>query len=350
MATEETTPEVDLLSSIENGKAERRILEFAARGFIPLPPGELVRAVGSILAMGDPELVPLAEETYKTFDHAALISAVASDGIRGEQLDQIARRTEEAKVLEPLIRHRAVPDATLAWLAERIPANLQDILVVNQVRLLAAPVIVEKLFENPNLSTDIRRRADEFVEEFFLKKEREEDARRAIEATLGPQAKPADQKPQEQRTAQDEDEGPPLSEDEKQSLFAKLSTMGIVQKVRLAWRGTKEERMFLVRDRNRLVSTAVLKSPKTREADAETIANMKSVSEDVLRGIAFRKEWMRKPGILRAIVLNPRSPIDITLQLVPKLSQKDQKTLAGDRNVPEGVRATARRIVMAREM
>ena len=107
--------------------------------------------------------------------------------------------------------------------------------------------------------------------------------------------------------------------------------------------------MFLVQDRNRLVSGAVLKSPKTRDSDAETIANMKSVAEDVLRGITFRRDWMRHYGIMRNIVKNPRSPIDVTLSLVIRLNAKDQKTLASDRNVPDAVRAFARREVSRKE-
>ncbi len=236
-----------------------------------------------------------------------------------------------------------MPDATLAWLAERVDGPMQDIIVTNQVRLLEAPVIVERLFENPRLSPEIRRRADEFLEEFFLKKERERDeaaaaAAAAPEAAPEPAAAPA---PAE--------EEPVLSEDEKKSLFARVSVMTVVQRIKLAYRGNKEERMFLVQDRNRLVSAAALKSPKTREADAETIANMKSVSEDVLRGIAFRRDWMRHYSVVKALVRNPRSPIDVTLGLVPKLNAKDMKTLSGDRNVPEVVRATARREVSRKE-
>ena len=125
--------------------------------------------------------------------------------------------------------------------------------------------------------------------------------------------------------------------------------MTVVQRIRLAYRGNKEERMFLVQDRNRLVSMAVLKSPKTRDADAATIANMKSVSEDVLRSVAFRRDWMRQYSVLRAIVRNPRSPIDVTLGLVMKLNAKDMKQLASDRNVPDAVRASARREVARKE-
>ena len=105
-----------------------------------------------------------------------------------------------------------------------------------------------------------------------------------------------------------------------------------------------------VRDTNRLVSTAVLKSPKTNEADAEVIANMKSVSEDVLRAIAQKREWMKKYSLMSAIVRNPRSPFDVTIGLVPRLSQRDQTTLATDRNVPEVVRVTAKRICQRRQL
>jgi hypothetical protein len=337
----------DLLGQVESGTASPQILEFVARGLVPLPAEELVRAVASVLAGGNPDLAPLAEATFRAFDPAALKGAVLSAGVRPEQLDAIARRTSDASALEPLIRHKAVPDETLAWLAERVEGPLQDVLVTNQVRLLEAPVIVERLFENPRLSPEIKRRADEFLEEFFLKKERERDAEEAAAAAAAAAAAVTPEPAASQ--APEAEEERELSEEDKKSLFARVSVMTVVQRIRLAYRGNKEERMFLVQDRNRLVSSAALKSPKTREADAEAIANMKSVSEDVLRAIAFRRDWMRHYGILRALVRNPRSPIDVTLGLVMKLNAKDMKQLAGDRNVPEAVRSTARREVARKE-
>lgn len=339
-------PETELLAQIESGQADRRILEFAARGFLPLPPAEVVRAVSTIAASGDAELVALAEETFKTFEGEALLAAVLSDGVKGIQLDSIARRTTDPKVLEPLIRARGVPDETLAWLAERLPAYLQDVLITNQARLLAAPYIVERLFENPQLSTDIRRRADEFVEEFFLKKLREEEE---AEAKAAEEADKAAAK-----AAAEAEKGPPidpelLPEEQKKSLFARVSTMSVMERIKLAYGGTREERLFLVRDRNRLVSQAVLKSPKTNEAEAETIANMKNVSEDVLRVVASRRDWMKKYTIMLSIVRNPRSPLEATIPIVNRLMHKDQKSLAGDRNVPEQVRVFARRAVARRD-
>jgi hypothetical protein len=350
----EPDPGLDLLATIEAGTADRRILEFAARGFVPLSPAELVRAVASVVAARDPELCPLAEETFRTFDPETLAKAVKSPGVLGVELDVIARRTSEPHVLEPLIRSRAVPDETLAWLADRISPDLQDILITNQVRLLASPQIVERLFENPHLSADIRRRADEFLEEFFLKKLREEsDAKLAEALEVDEAAERAEEeaKGREAEAAASPVIGPDgdLTEDATRSLFARMAGLNVVQRIRMAYKGSREERLFLVRDRNRLVSTAVLKSPKTAEADIESFANLKSVSEDILRLIGTNRQWTRKYSVVLALVRNPRSPVDVTMTLVNRLQAKDQKTLASDRNVPEVVRAFARRVVSRRQ-
>lgn len=345
-----SSPEIDILAAIEGGQAPRRILEFAARGFVPLSPADLVRAVASIVAFGDPELVPLCEETFRSFEPEALLGAARAPEAKSEQLDGIARRTQERRVLEAVIQHRAVANVTLVWLARRVPAELQDVLVTNQSRLLAAPEIVESLFENPDLSTDIRRRADEFLEEFFLKKEREEgeplpEAEEAVEEVA-----PAAQAPAAAAARAASPGAAETEEDAAKDVLIRLTSLTVAQRIRVAFRGNREERLFLVRDTNRLVSTAVLKSPKTNEADAEAIANMKSVSEDVLRAIAHRREWMKKYSLMAAIVKNPRSPIDVTLSLIPRLSQRDQNVLSTDRNVPEAVRVTARRLIQRRQM
>ena len=277
--------------------------------------------------------------------------------MRAEQLDVVARRTTDAKVLEHLIQARTASHDTLAWLASRIPPELQDILVTNQVRLLEAPVILEQLFENPHLSADIKRRADEFLEEFFLKKEREDLAREAEAEKAREAAAEVVEAERLQEAVEAEGEaagdvesaGAPLTEEQELGLVARIALMTVVQRIRLAFRGNREERLFLIRDNNRLVSTAVLKSPKTRDGDAESIAGMKNVSEDVLRAIGQRRDWVRKYSIMSALVKNPRSPIDTTLNLVGKLHARDQKLLAADRNVPDAIRSTARRLVSRRE-
>jgi hypothetical protein len=347
-----TAPEVDLLSSIERGEAPRRILEFAARGFVPLPPGDLVRAVSTIIAGGDEELRGLGEETFRGFDEMALREAVASQSTRAEQLQVIAERTEQTPVLENLIRHRNVSDETLAWLAERVGPWLQDVLITNQVRLIRAPVIVERLFENPQLSADIRRRADEFVEEFFLKKMREDEERAAQEAELARAAEHAANLPAPQFEEEDEVSAAEVARlaavaDGEEEAFAgglaQLALLSVMDRIKIAYKGTRQERLYLARDNNRLVCMAVLRSPKTRDRDVEIIATMRNIPEDVLRTVGLTRMWTRKYPILAALVKNPRTPIDVSLPLMPHVLPKDIKLLSKDRNVPEAIRNFAKR-------
>ena len=60
----------------------------------------------------------------------------------------------------------------------------------------------------------------------------------------------------------------------------------MTERVQLAMRGSREERMILIRDGVRVVAVAVLESPKVSEQEMESFANMKNVQEVVLRGIA----------------------------------------------------------------
>ena len=54
----------------------------------------------------------------------------------------------------------------------------------------------------------------------------------------------------------------------------------------LAMKGRREERAILIRDPNKLISLAVLSSPKLTESEVEMFARMTSVSEEVPRTIA----------------------------------------------------------------
>ncbi len=112
-----------------------------------------------------------------------------------------------------------------------------------------------------------------------------------------------------------------------------------------ALKGSREERAILVRDPNRLVSAAVLGSPRLTEAEIEAFSAMKNVSDEVLREIGNHREWTKRYAVANNLVRNPRTPIGIALTLVPRLNPKDVKGVAIDRNVPEAVRKHAQKFV-----
>ena len=126
---------------------------------------------------------------------------------------------------------------------------------------------------------------------------------------------------------------------------ARLATMSVMQKMKVAMRGTREERALLIRDPNRLVASAVLSSPKLAENEIEGFARMANVAEEVLRVIGMNRSWIKNYGVVANLVRNPKTPVALSLQLMNRLTEKDVKMLTTDRNVPEPLRIAARKKV-----
>jgi hypothetical protein len=135
-------------------------------------------------------------------------------------------------------------------------------------------------------------------------------------------------------------------EADPESLLQKLANMTVPQKVKAAMKGSREMRAVLIRDPNKLVSLSVLSSPKLTETEVEAIARMGSVSEDVLRTIARTRHWMKNYQVVLALAKNAKTPVAISMNLLPRLNDGDAKRLSTDRNVPEPLRIAARKRIV----
>jgi hypothetical protein len=140
----------------------------------------------------------------------------------------------------------------------------------------------------------------------------------------------------------DDEDGDDKGDDEDPRL---ISTLPIADRLKLATKGTREQRAQLIRDSNRIVATTVLTSPKLTESEVEAFAKMGNVSEDVLRIIGTNRSWLKNYGIVHAVTRNPKTPPAISMQLMHRLTEKDIKMLSKDRNVPEALRLSARRVL-----
>ena len=146
-----------------------------------------------------------------------------------------------------------------------------------------------------------------------------------------------------------EDDLPIASEDERESVFQKISRMSAAERIQLALRGNKEERGILVRDPNKLVSRSVLGSPKITEQEIETFAAMKNVSEEVLRLIGRNRRYAKKYSIVRNLVTNPRTPLELSIGMMTRLHYQDIRFLSMNKNIPETLRKMAIKKVKEKE-
>jgi hypothetical protein len=131
---------------------------------------------------------------------------------------------------------------------------------------------------------------------------------------------------------------------ERRGAAQRLSMLTVAERMKVAVRGSREERSILVRDPNRLVSSAVLSSPKLTESEVESIARMTNVSGDVLRTVGSNRAWLKNYSVIAALARNAKTPIAVSLSLLNRLMERDVKFLASDRNIPEPVRIAARKI------
>ena len=112
-----------------------------------------------------------------------------------------------------------------------------------------------------------------------------------------------------------------------------LSSLPVIERMKLAMKGTREQRAQLVRDSNKLVAAAVLSSPKLTDAEVEAFTKMGNVSEDVLRVIGTNRGWTKNYGVIAGLCRNPKTPPAISMQIAQRLNERDLKMMEREMNV-----------------
>ena len=263
----------------------------------------------------------------------------------------IARRTDDARPrgADPQPR-RSRRRRSPSWRAAPTP-RVQEVIVINQARILRAPEILDALLENPRAHArrapprprDARRvlrqegpaearaepseagarstsRSTPIAD--LLEQARGEESTRARRPTLGAHR-------ERDRTTSE------TSRSGRGSCF-----MTVAEKVQLAYRGRPHRsRMLLVRDRNRLICAAVMRNPRMSEQEVEAIAGMRNVDDEVLRILGTRRDWMRQVqhhADARAAIR--RLPMGVVLPFINRLTLRDLKGLKDDKGVQQVVR------------
>jgi hypothetical protein len=136
----------------------------------------------------------------------------------------------------------------------------------------------------------------------------------------------------------------------RETMQQKLAHMNVVQRLMLALKGGRSERMFLIRDPNKLVQRSVLQSPRLTETEVESFASMTSLPVETLRAISLTRSFMKSYSVVRNLVNNSKTPLDVSLHLFPRLTATDLVKLCANKNVPETLRSSAIKLHRKRKM
>jgi hypothetical protein len=347
----------DLLVKIREGMAPRALRLFAAQGLLPVGREDLVRLLVLLASDPDEEIGQTARSTLEGFPLEALVQVLQVPEIESLEIDLLARHRHDDALWQVVARHPRVADQTLRWLARVASPATQDAIIVNQTRIFGCLEILEDLRANPQASPEVLRRVREFEEEFLQK------------ATVWASA---DQLPAEIVPGPSIDEAlaalqtigmhipPPMVEKvpldapdpdapkEFKDAYVRIAFMSVFHRIMCALKGTREERLILVRDQNMLVVRAVMSSPKLSDQDVEQIASQRSANVEALRQIGTRQRWLRRYQVAKNLAFNPKTPPGVGVQVVRRLAIRDLGLLSRDRNVSETVRRAARDIFLRR--
>ncbi len=346
--------------------APLKLQELAARGVAPgIKPGEMVTLLVVLAASERPTVKETAEKTLRALPEQLLTGALGSD-LPPAVIDLLAEvYAARIDVLDRLLgMPRAAPE-TVETLARNGSEVVTELVAVNEDRLLKHPHIIERLYLNKRtrMSTadrliDLAVRNGITLNGIAAFKE----AALAIQDELIPMASPelspddllfqetselAEQLQKE--SAEEEDthvetpEGEEVVKDKFLPLYQRIANLTVSQKIRRAMLGSKEERMLLVRDTNRLVAAAVVRSPMMQENEAALISRNRNVSEDVLRILGTTPEWAKCYSVKKNLVENAKTPIMVSQRLVPMLREYDLKQIAKSKNITGAVKEAARR-------
>jgi len=293
----------------------------------------------------DQSVKDLARETADKIPEESLSNYILMEDITADRLFKLAHIfLNKTSVIEAIILNPTSNDETIKFLAERCESDQMELILLDKPRLSRVPSIIDKMLANPRLSSKmkelIERERERAGDLLYGKTEGVSEEGRAAAPRLlltGKVAADVDQIIRDTSAIKSDEE-------RDQSVFQRILTMKVPEKIQFALKGPKEARTYLIRDKNKAVAATVLKSPKVTEGDIESFTKMRNVSDDILRMIASNRQWMRKMSVVENLAKNPKTPVPITLQLLPRLNKFAIKSLSVSRDVPDAVRKMAQRL------
>lgn len=327
-------------------------------GALPVPLLDLLQGLSHAVFQETP-YAPKAVETLLGMPEGLLSSAIIGPVDPPQPLGLICMHRREPGLLEMALLHESLTAEWMERIVPHLPGSVLEIPLNNQVFWIERPLILDLLEAHEEGDYTIKRRIEENRRD-VLRQITREAAQERLEIIDDVEAGKLDkawaQLPPPKTDEANEQEDPavlrerltkPIVDDEGNeiplTLTQRVMKLKTSQKIMLATKGGKEERTLLIREANRLVQVAVLNNGRITEGEVAFIAQMRTIHEEVLRLINHNREWMRKYTIVKALVMNPRTPLPLALNNLKRLNAFDMKLLLKDKNVQEQLRREAKR-------
>jgi hypothetical protein len=354
-----------MIDLIRQSAVPANVMRNASRGVLTLPPEEVLEIL--VYLTQHPFFAEQAKLTLAGFDEQSAIHAAGDPQTPSEVLNYLSAPANLRPALLPaLLSNPRVSDLRIVELcAAASPITVLSLLASERVR--CSPSALEALTKNHRIGTDRVAEAEELLKECEPELTAEDDA--AVSQFMAEHAKDIaaeEGKPYTLMGATDQEQqaltkpaeektelvgfAKRLDNYERPSVVQKIARMNVGERVQLAMKGNRDERFILIRDGARIVANAVLESPKITDAEIDAFAAMKNVGDNVLRILGTKRKFVKRYVMIRVLVNNPKTPIDISLQLLPHLTTNDLKNLTKNRDISDTITKIARKMYRDRTM
>src|SRR5882762_3835200 len=302
---------------IRSGRASQERKVAICAGAASFAPEDRIEILAILAADPDANVRENAAATLLTQPLANVIAALARTDAAPEMFAYCAAEfSRRPGVADALAKNPTCPIEVLRPVVRYLSVTAVQELFEDLDRLSTSPLLVAALVESSVVNVEQRRQLLE------LQREQPEGIEALLDAVEAAEPDAA----------------------ERQTLLQKISRMNVVERVQMAMKGTREARSALIRDSCKVVQRAVLQSPQLTGREVEGFAAMTSLNDETLRLIASNRKFRKNYSVTRALINNPKTPLEISLHLLPTITPQDLKLLGTNKNVPDTLRTAATRL------
>ena len=313
----------EVLEDLRQGRASReRKIAVCSTGGAHLAPVERVEILAVLSRDHDEMICARAEEALLSYSPDVFAEALKRESALPALFAYAGKNLgNNAAIVETMIGNKNCPGEYLAPLVPHLSAAQVQTLMEELDRVSASHLLTAAMEHSSHLTADHKNTLHEMRSTAVAG-----DATHLADAAA--EAEPDPRK--------------------RQTLLQLISKMTVSQRVQFAIKGGSEARRTLIRDSNKVVQRAVLQSPRLTDQEVESFAAMANLTDEILRMIAGNRVFRKNYVVVRNLMNNPKTPLDVTLHMLPMLNAVDVKKLAMNKNVPDTLRTTAIKLIRTR--
>ncbi len=309
---ESLSPEI--IEELRNHRGTRERKLAVCSGGAHLEPADRAEVLSALAADPDEMVSQRAQEALLSVPAEFFLAALKRPNVSPALFAYAARNlADKPGICDALIQNRNCPAADLVPAVRHLSSLGIQALLEELDRVSESPVLAAALEHSEALTPQQKSQLHDLRSETSLDEAHLADAVASAEPDVA----------------------------RRQTLLQQISKMTVSQRVQFAIKGGSEARRTLIRDTNKVVQRAVLQSPRLTDQEVEAFASMSNLSDEILRLIANNRNFRKNYTVVRNLLNNAKTPLDVSLHLLPMINAVDLKRLTMNKNIPETLRSTA---------